>query len=94
MSSRDRLDGADRKGLSVEIFLAPGRVILWLQYMFPSKKYADIRRSSRHARSPIMTAIYSAIFWVSIIATLAIPDIRVAVFDIIIALYEGVAGSF
>lgn len=52
---RDRLDGSRRKTILVEVFLAPGRVILWLTYMFPGKGYGNVRKSARHARSPLMT---------------------------------------
>jgi formate-dependent nitrite reductase cytochrome c552 subunit len=62
--ARDRLDASEKKHLLIEALLLPGRVILWLGYMFPSKGYSKVRQSSRHARSPIMTALYSAAFWI------------------------------
>ena len=61
--NRDRLDGTEKQSKYLELFLAPGRFFLWVQYMFPGKSYRDIRMSSRHARSPIMTYLYSLLFW-------------------------------
>ena len=60
---RDRLDGTQTKSRRYEYFLMPGRFILWLQYMFPGSTYKEVRMSSRHARSPYMTYIYSVVFW-------------------------------
>jgi len=65
--SRDRLDGSDKKHLVVEVILLPGRILLWLSYMFPGKGYGKVRQTARHARSPIMTIAYSIMFWVFII---------------------------
>ncbi len=62
--ARDRLDGSKKKSAFYEIYTIPGRIFLWLQYMFPKKGYAGVRQTARHARSPIMTFIYSTIFWV------------------------------
>ena len=61
--SRDRLDGTHKKRLIVELYLLPGRVLLWLGYMFPGKGYSGVRQSARAARSPIMTFISSTAFW-------------------------------
>ena len=61
--SRDRLDGTHKKGLIVELYLLPGRVLLWFGYMFPGKGYSKVRQSARAARSPIMTFIGSTAFW-------------------------------
>ena len=65
--SRDRLDGSEKKNWKKEVFLAPGRVILWLQYMFPQNGIRGVALSSRHARSPLMTWFYSILFWVCIL---------------------------
>ena len=62
-TKRDRLDGDSRKNFLLEFFLFPGRVTLWLNYMFPKKGYTSARTTARHARSPIMTFIYSIMFW-------------------------------
>lgn len=62
--SRDRLDGTSGKSIAKEVFLAPGRVILWLQYMFPQNGIRGVALSARHAKSPLMTWFYSIAFWV------------------------------
>ena len=43
--------------------MLPGRLILWVNYMFPKKGFTEVVKSSRHARSPIMTFIVSTVFW-------------------------------
>lgn len=68
MAGRDRLDGSDKKSFFAELYTSPGRLILWLQYMFPIGGYSKTRSSARHARSPIMTFLYSTAFWVGSIA--------------------------
>lgn len=60
---RDRLDGTEQGSPLMELFLAPGRAVLWFLYMFPGTGYHRVRMSARHARSPIMTFIYSLIIW-------------------------------
>lgn len=62
-TSRDRLDGTEKKSWKKELFLAPGRLILWIQYMFPQNGMRGIAMSARHAKSPIMTWLYSGLFW-------------------------------
>ena len=61
--ANDRLDGSKRGGCLLEFYLLPGRILLWIGYMFPGKGYGNVRRSARHARSPIMTFIYSTCVW-------------------------------
>ena len=63
MASRDRLDGTKKGNLLWEIYTAPGRLLLWIGYMFPGKGYSSARQSARHARSPLMTFIRSTVFW-------------------------------
>ena len=63
MASRDRLDGSEKKNVLFELYTIPGRIILWLGYMFPGKNYSKVRMSARHARSPIMTFVYSTVFY-------------------------------
>ena len=63
-NKRDRLDGTPSKSKRNEFFLMPGRIILWLLYMFPGSTYQKVRMSSRHARSPYMTYLYSVAFWI------------------------------
>jgi len=60
---RDRLDGTDSGSPLKELFLAPGRIALWIYYMFPGNSYRSVRMTARHARSPLMTFFYSLIFW-------------------------------
>ena len=60
---RDRLDGTEQRSPLMELFLAPGRTALWILYMFPGTGYQQVRMSARHARSPMMTFIYSLIIW-------------------------------
>lgn len=63
MAARDRLDGTKRKNFLFELYLLPGRLVLWIGYMFPSKGYSRTRGSARHARSPIMTFLYATGIW-------------------------------
>lgn len=67
--AKDRLDGSKRSSLLYEAFVFPGRVILWVKYMNPPKGYRGTRAIARRAKSPIMTFLYSLLFW--IIATFA-----------------------
>ena len=62
--TRDRLDGTDKNSILYELFTLPGRIILWFKYMNPQKGYHSVSKSSRRARSPIMTFLYSLLFWV------------------------------
>lgn len=62
--AKDRLDGTKKKHFLIELFLIPGRVILWINFMMPGKGYSAVRQSSRNARSPIMTFLYSTGFWI------------------------------
>jgi hypothetical protein len=66
MASRDRLDGTKNKNFFVEVYMAPGRLLLWVKYMFPQKGYASTRQTARHARSPIMTFLYSTGVWAAL----------------------------
>lgn len=50
--------------------LLPGLVIQWLIYMFPSGRYASILSETRHARSPLMTYVYSAAFYLVVLMLL------------------------
>ncbi len=63
MASKDRLDGSEKGNVLFELYTIPGRIILWLGYMFPGKGYSKVRMSARHARSPIMSFGYSTVFW-------------------------------
>lgn len=61
--AKDRLDGSNKSSFLYEAFTLPGRIILWVKYMNPSNGYSGTREIARRARSPIMTFIYSFIFW-------------------------------
>ena len=61
--SKDRLDGTVGGGMLYELFVLPGRVILWLQYMNPKGGMSGVAKSKRRANSPIMTFIYALGFW-------------------------------
>ena len=62
--SRDNIPGItlDRPW---KYLLIPGVVIQWFMYMNPRRGYAGVARSSRRARSPIMTYCYSVGFYVA-----------------------------
>lgn len=92
-TSRDRLDGSKKINPITEIYLIPGRVWLWLNYMNPKGGYAAVRASTRHARSPVMTWIYSGMFWIFILpifSSLFIADTGVPLF-LFGAIFTGVA---
>ena len=78
--TRDRLDGTKKGNLLVELYLLPGRVVLWFNFMFPNKGYKNVRQTSRHARSPFMTFLYSTIFWV-FLAYLIFPQEFIGALD-------------
>ncbi len=61
--SRDNIPGValDRPW---KYLLVPGVVIQWFIYMNPRRGFQGIARSSRRARSPIMTYCYSVTFYV------------------------------
>jgi hypothetical protein len=46
----------------------PGFVLQWIMYMFPTGNYASIREGTRQARSPLMTYVFSFVFWVFFLA--------------------------
>jgi len=60
----DNIAGTTTKGL-LGIFLFPGKVWQWFMYMGvgATKGYGNVRAQTRLARSPIMTWIYSILFW-------------------------------
>ena len=62
--AKDRLDGSKKSSFLYEAFVFPGRVILWVKYMNPPKGYRGTRAIARRARSPIMTFLYSLVFWI------------------------------
>lgn len=63
MSKRDNIPGISNHGIFI-IFLWPGLILQWFMYMYPSKKgLHGLASSTRLARSPLMTYVYSAILW-------------------------------
>jgi len=62
----DNIAGTTTKGL-LAIFLFPGKVYQWFLYMGVGsvKGYGNVRAQTRVARSPIMTWIYSFLFWIA-----------------------------
>ncbi len=67
--NKDRLDRTKNLNPLLELYMFPGRILLWLGYMFPKKGYANVRQSARLARSPIMTFIASTFIWYFIYLT-------------------------
>jgi len=59
---RDNLSRTSWGGV-LEVYLFPGKVFLWIRYMFPGQGYSKTRQGARWARSPIMTAIVSFFIW-------------------------------
>lgn len=52
-------------GFIKKLFLFPGMIFQWLMYMsVGSKPYGKVREQTRLARSPLMTFVYSLMFWV------------------------------
>ena len=65
--ARDNISGYQTKSIVLKIFLLPGRVIQWINYMGVGKLgYGQIRQQTRLARSPIMTWVYSIFAWLLI----------------------------
>jgi hypothetical protein len=65
-NSRDNIPGLvfDRPWKAL---LIPGVVIQWFMYMNPQRGMSGVARTSRRARSPIMTYVYSAGFYLALI---------------------------
>jgi hypothetical protein len=64
--SRDNIPGIilDRPW---KFLLIPGVVIQWFMYMNPQRGFQGIARTSRRARSPILTYCYSVTFYIGVI---------------------------
>ncbi|MHC1946097.1 hypothetical protein IF803_17085 [Bradyrhizobium sp. UFLA06-06] len=60
--------------------LLPGVVIQWFLYTFPSGSFAKVVTDTRVARSPLMTYVISASFYI-----LAVPLILLLLFSIVFA---------
>jgi hypothetical protein len=48
-----------------KLILIPGLVAQWFIYMNPRRGIKGVAASTRAARSPLMTWVYSAVFWVT-----------------------------
>jgi hypothetical protein len=62
-----RLDRDNIPGIRIdspsERWLIPGMVIQWLLYMNPGRGFRGVAASTRRARSPLMTYVYSVLFY-------------------------------
>lgn len=68
----DRLDAYDFGTPLVNRLMLPGRIILWINYMFP-KGYGSVASSYRQSKSPVMIVLYSLGFYgFVLIATLGL----------------------
>ena len=69
-NNRDRLDGTKKGGFLYELFMLPGRIVLWFNYMGGGtnkiKGYRGVAITRRQARSPIVTFIVSLMSWIFI----------------------------
>tara|TARA_B100000029_G_C17034276_1_gene763417 strand:- start:352 stop:585 length:234 start_codon:yes stop_codon:yes gene_type:complete len=65
----DNIARAKTDSKFAKIFLFPGKVIQWFNYMFVGglRGYGAVRQQTRLARSPIMTWVYSIGFWIFVI---------------------------
>jgi hypothetical protein len=66
--SRDNIPGHSGGHWVLRVFLFPGTVIQWVLYMTPTGNYARVRGQTRHARSPLMTIVFSSGFWFCVMA--------------------------
>ena len=69
-NNRDRLDGTKKGSFLYELFMLPGRIVLWFNYMSGGtnkiKGYRGVAITRRQARSPIVTFIVSLMSWIFI----------------------------
>ena len=65
---RDNIAGIKKGGIIKNTFLAPGKVIQWINYMTvgQAKGYGKVRTQTRLSRSPFMTYVYSVGFWLGL----------------------------
>lgn len=64
--SRDNIPGIELDR-AWKYLLVPGVVIQWFIYMNPRRGFQGVAKSSRRARSPIMTYCYSVTFYMGVI---------------------------
>jgi hypothetical protein len=62
MKNRDNIPQV-KINSALKILLIPGLVIQWIHYMNPGKGFSGVAHSTRTSRSPLMTYVYSAVFW-------------------------------
>ncbi len=69
MVARDNIAGIKKGGIIKNTFLAPGKVWQWINYMTvgQAKGYGKVRTQTRLSRSPLMTYVYSTIFWLGML---------------------------
>ncbi len=58
------LDGYEFDSKFMTYFCIPGRIFLWIRYMFPTGGFSGVAASGRQARSVLMVIFYSAAFYV------------------------------
>ena len=65
MVARDNISGIKKGGIIKNIFLSPGKVLQWINYMTvgQAKGSGKVRPQTRLSRSPFMTYVYSTTFW-------------------------------
>ena len=63
-----KLDGTDLSGRPVWwwIFLMPGTVILWIEYMFPHR-FAGVFGTARRRNIPLLQILYSLSFYLLVL---------------------------
>lgn len=72
-NNRDNLSGTTFKSILFFVYMLPGMILLWLNYMNPKGGIAGVAKSSRHARSPVMTFITSTLVW-TVVAYYFLPE--------------------
>lgn len=81
---RDDVAGTESHSLPHTVYLLPGKVVQWFIYMNPSGSYAKVSKSTRAARSPVMTYVFASIFWLFagfVAALFLYPPSRMALMD-------------
>ena len=70
--ARDNISGIKKGGIIKNIFLSPGKVWQWIMYVTVGnvRGYGKVRAQTRLSRSPLMTYVYSTIFWLGVLYTI------------------------
>ena len=65
---RDNIAGIKKGGIIKHTFLATGKAIQWISFMTvgQAKGYGKVRTQTRLSRSPLMTYVYSMVFWLGV----------------------------